>query len=112
MTRRSAFQTIAGAVAALPAGSVAPASAGRLKQSLCRWCYSRIPLDGLCRQAAEMGLSGIDLAEPDEWPTVRKCGLVSPGSGGATNWMALSYSPDTGMFFQNVISAWALPEKK
>ena len=76
MTRRSAFQTIAAAVAAAPLAPAAPGSAGRLKQSLCRWCYSKIPLDDLCRQAAEMGLSGIDLVEPDDWPTIRKYGLV------------------------------------
>ena len=52
------------------------APAGRLKQSAARWCYSRIPLDDLCRQGAEMGLSGIDLVEPEEWPTLRKYGLV------------------------------------
>jgi len=61
---------------AVPAASAAPESAGRLKQSVCRWCYAKIPLDDLCRQAAEMGLSGVDLVEPDEWPTVRKYGLV------------------------------------
>ncbi len=63
-------------MAAAPLVPAAPGSAGRLKQSLCRWCYSKIPLDDLCRQAAEIGLSGIDLVEPDEWPTVRKYGLV------------------------------------
>jgi hydroxypyruvate isomerase len=76
MTRRNAFQTVAAAIVAVPAASAAPGSAGRLKQSVCRWCYAKIPLDDLCRQAAEMGLSGVDLVEPDEWPTVRKYGLV------------------------------------
>ena len=53
-----------------------PGSAGRLKQSVARWCYSKISLDDLCRQGAEMGLSGIDLVEPEDWPTIRKYGLV------------------------------------
>jgi len=47
-----------------------------LKQSLCRWCYAKIPLDDLCRQAAAMGISGMDLVEPADWPTIRKYGLV------------------------------------
>jgi len=76
MTRRNAFQTVAAAVAAGSAASAAPGKAGRLRQSLCRWCYPKIPLDDLCRQAAEIGLSGIDLVEPDDWPTIRKYGLV------------------------------------
>ena len=76
MTRRSALQTIPAGLAAAQAGRAAPASAGRLKQSLARWCYARIPLDDLCRQAAAMGVSGIDLVEPADWPTIRKYGLV------------------------------------
>jgi len=76
MTRRNAFQTVAAAVAAGSAISAAPGKAGRLKQSLCRWCYPKIPLDDLCRQAAEIGVSGIDLVEPEDWPTIRKYGLV------------------------------------
>ena len=76
MTRRSVLQTIPAALALSQAGRAADAPAGRLKQSLCRWCYNKIPLDDLCRQAAEMGISGVDLVEPADWPTVRKYGLV------------------------------------
>jgi hydroxypyruvate isomerase len=76
MTRRSALQTIPAGLAFAQAGQAAQASAGRLKQSLCRWCYAKIPLDDLCRQAAAMGVSGIDLVEPADWPTIRKYGLV------------------------------------
>jgi len=76
MTRRTALQTIPAALASAQAVRGTPASAGRLKQSLCRWCYAKIPLDDLCRQAAEMGVSGIDLVEAAEWPTIRKYGLV------------------------------------
>jgi hydroxypyruvate isomerase len=75
MTRRKVFQAIA-AAAAVPLAPAAPGSAGRLKQSVCRWCYSKTSLDDLCRNAAEMGLSGIDLVDADDWPTVRKYGLV------------------------------------
>jgi len=76
MTRRSVLQTIPAALACAQAGRAIEPPAGRLKQSLCRWCYAKIPLDELCRQAAEMGLSGIDLVEPADWPTIRKYGLV------------------------------------
>jgi len=79
MTRRKALLVSA---AALP--SLAPASpnqtpakpAGRLKQSAARWCYSKIPLDDLCRQAAEIGLSGLDLVDAPDWPTLRKYNLT------------------------------------
>jgi hydroxypyruvate isomerase len=73
MTRRSAIA--AGlALAAAQAGRAAPK--GRLKQSACRWCYARIPMDDFCRQAADIGLSGIDLVEPEDWPVIRKYGLT------------------------------------
>src|SRR3989442_10742328 len=59
-------------------------SAGRLKQSACRWPYRAIPLPDFCRAAAGMGLAGIDLLGADEWQQVRDCGLVCsmgyPGS--------------------------------
>lgn len=64
---------MAAGVARLPAQEPAK---GRLKQSAARWCYSKISLDDLCRQGAEMGLQGIDLVEPPDWPTIRKYGLV------------------------------------
>jgi len=51
-------------------------SAGRLKQSACRWPYRAIPLPNLCRAAAGMGLAGIDLLGADEWERVRESGLV------------------------------------
>lgn len=84
MSRRSALR-ISTALALAPAVHEArAASAGRLKQSAARWCYSKIPLDDFCRQAAEINLSGIDLVNADEWPTLRKYGLtpaMTPGAG-------------------------------
>ncbi len=49
---------------------------GRIKQSVSRWCYGRIPLDTLCENAKAMGLAGIDLLREDEWPTVARHGLL------------------------------------
>jgi hydroxypyruvate isomerase len=74
MTRRSAI-TLSAVAAAMPELPAAP-SAGRLKQSLARWCYARIPLDDLCRQAADMGCVGIDLIDAPDWPTARRYGLT------------------------------------
>src|SRR5207245_4754847 len=59
-------------------------SAGRLKQSACRWPYRAIPLPDLCRAAAKMGLAGIELLGDDEARQVRgcrdACSMVYPGS--------------------------------
>jgi hydroxypyruvate isomerase len=51
-------------------------SEGRLKQSAARWCYRNIGLDDLCKNAARIGLKGIDLLNHEDWPTVQKYGLV------------------------------------
>jgi len=49
---------------------------GRLKQSVCRWCYGGMPLDDLCREAAAMGLKSVELLGPDEWSVAKKHGLT------------------------------------
>ena len=74
MTRR---QLIGSSVAAWgTAGwSAPPSPAGRLKQSVSRWCYQDIPLDQLCAAAAKIGLQGIDLLEPADYETPRRHGL-------------------------------------
>ena len=61
------------------------APAGRLKQSAARWCYGKIPMDDLCRQAAELGLSGLDLVDEKDWATCKKYGLVPAMVTGAGN---------------------------
>ncbi len=74
MTRRDALKASAAAVL-IPASARAT-SAGRLKQSLARWCYAKIPIDDLCRAAANVGISGMDLVAPDDWPVLRKYGIT------------------------------------
>jgi hydroxypyruvate isomerase len=83
MTRRSAFETLAVSALAASAQTATPLK-GRLKQSVCRWCYGKMGLDDLCQAAARIGLKGIDLVDYKEWPTVQKYGLVpsmTPGAG-------------------------------
>jgi hydroxypyruvate isomerase len=49
---------------------------GRLKQSVSRWCYQRIPMPDFCKAVAEMGLTAIDLLEEPDWAVVRDYGLI------------------------------------
>jgi len=51
-------------------------SAGRLKQSVARWCYGKMALEDLARASAEMGICGMDLVDPVDWPVLKKYGLV------------------------------------
>jgi len=57
---------------------------GRLKQSVCRWCYNKIPLEDFAKAVSEMGLKGIDLLNnPADWPIVKKYGLIPTMTSGA-----------------------------
>jgi hydroxypyruvate isomerase len=50
-------------------------SAGRIKQSVSRWCYGRIPLDDLCVAAKSYGYRAIDLLSEADWATPKAHGL-------------------------------------
>ena len=41
---------------------------GRIKQSVCPWCFDPMPLETLCRHAAEMGIQSVELVEPKDVP--------------------------------------------
>jgi hydroxypyruvate isomerase len=80
MTRRDALKAsaVVSSVTALVPSVVraGTTSAGRLKQSLARWCYAKIAIDDLCRAAADMGITGMDLVAPEDWPVLRKYGIT------------------------------------
>jgi hydroxypyruvate isomerase len=83
MTRRSALLMSSSLAFAPLAKSLPAVPAGRLKQSAARWCYSKMAMEDLCRQAAELGLSGLDLVDEKDWPTCAKYGLVPAIVAGA-----------------------------
>ncbi len=88
MTRRSLIATAAGVAAASQVPIASAAGAGRLKQSVARWCYAKMSLEDLCAACARMGIVGIDLVNYKEWPVIQKAGLVpamTPGAGGIAN---------------------------
>jgi hydroxypyruvate isomerase len=49
---------------------------GQIQQSVSRWCYKQIVLDELCAYAAQIGLKGIDLLNPEEYEIPGRHGLV------------------------------------
>jgi hydroxypyruvate isomerase len=49
---------------------------GNINHSACRWCYSTIQLDELCKRSKEIGLVGLDLLTPEEWAIAAKYGLT------------------------------------
>ena len=77
MTRRDLIAASL-ALAAAPAASAAPRK-GRLKQSVTRGVFGRgnkLTMDEMARKAAEMGVAGFDLVTPEDFPILKKYGLV------------------------------------
>jgi hydroxypyruvate isomerase len=50
---------------------------GRLKQSVSRWCYNKIPMPEFCDAVKAMGLTAMDLLNESEWPIAADHGLVT-----------------------------------
>jgi hydroxypyruvate isomerase len=94
-TRRSMLRRVAGAVAVGASWPLAGAAwaaelKGRIKQSVCFWCYdgfmrrTKMDLDQFAAACAKIGLKSIELTSPDQWPTLKKHGLIcamSPSHG-------------------------------
>ena len=82
-TRRSLLQSSAAAIGAIAIPSLASnvvtsatVRKGRIHQSVCQWCYPHIPVEQLAEYAANIGLRGVDLLQPDEYEIPRRYGLV------------------------------------
>jgi hydroxypyruvate isomerase len=48
---------------------------GRIKHSVCQWCYGSMGLEELVVQAKRIGLAAIDLVKTKDWPILKKHGL-------------------------------------
>lgn len=75
ITRRQAIGSSLALAATARLAAAPPPIAGRLRQSVSRWCYDKIPLDDLCVFAAGIGLQGIDLLHPADYDAPRRHGL-------------------------------------
>jgi hydroxypyruvate isomerase len=81
-TRRRLLESSVAGIAAFAVPTVASfdtaatARKGRIRQSVSRWCYEKIPLDQLCDYAAKIGLKGVDLLEVNEYEVPRRYGLI------------------------------------
>ncbi len=56
---------------------------GRIKHSVCRWCYKKLSLEELCQAARQIGIQSIELTGPKEWPTLKQFGLTCAMGSGA-----------------------------
>jgi hydroxypyruvate isomerase len=78
LNRRQALA--AGAVSAIAAATLhadePPAVKGRIKQSVCRWCYGGIKLPELAAAAKKMGYQSIELLGIDEVKQIKPLGMT------------------------------------
>jgi hydroxypyruvate isomerase len=95
--RRAAIKNIVAGSAALAAGGTVLSSftssshstgkstqlKGNIQHAVCRWCFSDLTVEQLCAAAKDMGITGIDLVGPSDWPTLKKYNLVSSMCNGA-----------------------------
>jgi hydroxypyruvate isomerase len=54
-----------------------------IRQSVCRWTYSKFSLDELCIKAKQIGYQAIDLIGPKEWNVLKQHGMDSSMFNGA-----------------------------
>jgi hydroxypyruvate isomerase len=100
MQRREflSLSALAAAAAAAPTATPHPrpqTPVSRIRHSVCRWCYGKIPLDDLCRAVAAAGGSSVELLDEPDWGTPKKHGLVCAVANGpgdiAKGWNRLEH---------------------
>jgi hydroxypyruvate isomerase len=56
--------------------ALGPQLNGKINHSVCKWCYSKIPLETFAQECKKIGLTSIELLGPEEWPVIKKYGLT------------------------------------
>src|SRR4051812_31818196 len=82
VSRRGAIAALGTLAAAFALPFEQRAAAGRLKLSVSRWCYGRIPLDDLCEAAKGFGYRAIDLLDPPDFEVPKKHGITCAMANG------------------------------
>ncbi len=70
-----------------PAQEQPPARRGRIRQSVCAWCFSGMSLDELCEMAKDVGIGSVELLSEDQLRVPAKHGItcaVANGPGSIT----------------------------
>lgn len=65
-----------------------------IHQSACYWCYQSIPLDDFCAGLRKIGLTAIDLLQPEQFPVAQKHGLYCPMCYGGDSGIYKGWSQD------------------
>ena len=49
---------------------------GRIRQSVSRWCFDKIPFDQFAQYCTTIGIDSIELVGPTDWAVLKKHGLI------------------------------------
>lgn len=56
---------------------------GNINHSVCRWCYSKIPMEDFLQSLNDLGITAMDLTGPEDWPLMKKYGIHASMCWGA-----------------------------
>src|SRR3569833_1780727 len=56
---------------------------GNINHSVSPWCYNELTFDQLCEVSKGIGITGVVLCGPLDWPTLQKHGMFSSMCNGA-----------------------------
>lgn len=86
MKRRSFVQSVTVGAGVLGLSGVSGgtlAGSSRINHSVCRWTFGHLSIEELCKAAADLGITGIDLVGEADWPLLQKYHLASTMCNGA-----------------------------
>jgi hydroxypyruvate isomerase len=72
----SAAATLPSVVRGTEESQIYAAKNGRIQQSVIHWCFKPMPVEELANHAARMGLKSVELVAPENWPALKKLGLI------------------------------------
>ena len=80
---------------------------GNIRHAFARWCYGGISLDDLCQFCVRLGVPGIDLLGPDDFPTLKKydltCPMVSAPASIGRGWNRIEHHDELVAIFEKLI---------
>lgn len=56
---------------------------GNIKHSVCRWCYSKIPMEEFLQHLNTLGIKAMDLTGPEDWAMMKKYNIHASMCWGA-----------------------------
>ncbi len=63
--------------------SASPELKNNVNHSVCRWCYSSIPMEDFLKSLNTLGIKSMDLTGPEDWPLMKKYNIHASMCWGA-----------------------------